>query len=384
MQQQQANQIIQQGLMALQQNRPADAKAAFETLIRQGTVNASIWLAMALACRALGDRDGMKQAAQQSIAMEPRNPRAYIVQADQLADDGDHRSASAYYRMALKVAPPLEQAPADLKPELVRANESYERLTREFETYLDSKLSGPLAEAGDEARRVQASIDIMTGRNQPYTQQPKNYYFPGLPDIPFYDNAGFDWIAGLEAAFDDVLSELNGVIADQAGEFSPYVTGNDRRPQSDPHGMQNNDSWSAFYLWKDGEKQEENAARCPKTVAAFEKVPFTRVPGRSPSILFSKLKPGATIPPHNGLVNTRLIGHLPLIIPEGCGFRVGNEVREWEPGKVWLFDDTIEHEAWNKSSETRYILIFEVWKPELSDTERALVSDIFKAVDGYS
>ena len=339
---------------------------------------------MAMACRALGDRKGMKHAAEQSIAMEPRNPRAYIVQADQRADDGERYSASANYRMALKVAPALEQAPADLKPELNRAKESYERLTHEFESYLDSKLNAPLTAAGEGARRVKASIDILTGRKQPYTQQPQNYYFPGLPDIPFYNNAGFDWIAGLEAAFGDILSKLNGIIADQSGEFSPYVTGNDHRPHSDPHGMQNNDSWSAFYLWKDGEKNEENAARCPKTMAALEKVPLTHVQGRSPGVLFSKLKPGATIPPHHGLVNTRLIGHLPLVIRDGCGFRVGSVLREWEPGKVWLFDDTIEHEAWNKSGETRYILIFEVWKPDLSDIECGLVSDIFKAVDEYS
>ena len=384
MQQQNANQIIQQGLLALQQNRPAEAKDAFETLIRQGTVNASIWLAMAMACRALGDRKGMKHAAEQSIAMEPRNPRAYIVQADQLADDGERYSASAYYRMALKVAPPLEQAPADLKPELSRAKESYERLIHEFESYLDSKLNAPLAEAGEEARRVKASIDILTGRKQPYTQQPQNYYFPGLADIPFYDSNDFDWVKGLETATDDIRAELEQLIVQQPASFTPYVTGDGHRPQSDPHGMQNNDSWSAFYLWKDGEKQEENAARCPKTMAAIENVPLTHVQGRSPSVLFSKLKPGATIPPHHGQVNTRLIGHLPLIVPEGCGFRVGSVVREWEPDKVWLFDDTIEHEAWNKSGEARYILIFEVWKPELSDIERGLVSDIFKAVDGYA
>ena len=178
---------------------------------------------MAMACRALGDRKGMKHAAEQSIAMEPRNPRAYIVQADQRADDGERYSASANYRMALKVAPALEQAPADLKPELNRAKESCERLPHEFESYLDSKLNAPLTAAGEGARRVKASIDILTGRRQPYTQQPQNYYFSGLPDIPFYNNAGFDWIAGLEAAFGDILSKLNGIIADQSGEFSPIT-----------------------------------------------------------------------------------------------------------------------------------------------------------------
>ena len=39
-----------------------------------------------------------------------------------------------------------------------------------------------------------------------------------------------------------------------------------------------------------------------------------------------------------------------------------------------MFDDTIEHEAWNDSVETRVILIFDVWNPFLSEAERELVS----------
>ena len=99
--------------------------------------------------------------------------------------------------------------------------------------------------------------------------------------------------------------------------------------------------------------------------------------------IFSLLRPGAHIPPHHGLVNTRLICHLPLIVPEKCTFRVGNDVRDWRRGKAWLFDDTIEHEAWNRSAETRVILLFDVWRPELSQEERALVVSLFEAIDAY-
>ncbi len=59
------------------------------------------------------------------------------------------------------------------------------------------------------------------------------------------------------------------------------------------------------------------------------------------------------------MLNTRLICHLPLIIPDGCGFRVGNDTRDWKPGKMFLFDDTIEHEAWNTTNAPRYILTFD-------------------------
>ena len=63
--------------------------------------------------------------------------------------------------------------------------------------------------------------------------------------------------------------------------------------------------------------------------------------------------------------------------------RVGNDIREWVPGKVWLFDDTVEHEAWNNSNEDRILLIFEVWKPGLSDSEKDFVTRLLQAVDAY-
>jgi aspartyl/asparaginyl beta-hydroxylase (cupin superfamily) len=110
---------------------------------------------------------------------------------------------------------------------------------------------------------------------------------------------------------------------------------------------------------------------------------LVNVLGKAPSVLFSMLKPGAHIPPHHGLINTRLICHLPLIAPPGSRFRVGNDVRDWREGQAWAFDDTIEHEAVNDSGQDRTILIFDVWKPEMSEEERALVSALFQAVDGY-
>jgi len=170
------------------------------------------------------------------------------------------------------------------------------------------------------------------------------------------------------------------VMSDPAA-FSPYVQRDRLRPTLNQGGMLDNPEWSAFYLWKHGQLVAENAARCPRTMAALAEVPLTQMPGRSPSVLFSLLRPGARIPAHHGFVNTRLIVHLPLVVPPGCGFRVGNETREWVEGKAWLFDDTIEHEAWNTSDRTRVILLFETWRPELTEAERAQVSALFEAID---
>jgi aspartyl/asparaginyl beta-hydroxylase (cupin superfamily) len=101
------------------------------------------------------------------------------------------------------------------------------------------------------------------------------------------------------------------------------------------------------------------------------------IPGWGPTVMFSLLKAGARIAPHTGMFNTRLVCHLPLIVPSGCFFRVGNEVREWREGKLFIFDDTIEHEAWNDSGEDRVVLIFDIWRPELSTQERRELTALF-------
>jgi aspartyl/asparaginyl beta-hydroxylase (cupin superfamily) len=126
-----------------------------------------------------------------------------------------------------------------------------------------------------------------------------------------------------------------------------------------------------------------NAERCPATLAALADLPIPRIEGRSPMALFSVLKPHTHIPPHSGMLNTRLIVHLPLIVPDGCRLRVGNDVRDVVTGKVMIFDDSIEHEAWNDSDATRVILLFEIWRPELSAAERAALTAMFEAIGSY-
>jgi aspartyl/asparaginyl beta-hydroxylase (cupin superfamily) len=75
--------------------------------------------------------------------------------------------------------------------------------------------------------------------------------------------------------------------------------------------------------------------------------------------------------------------HLPLVIPPDCALRVGNETRAWREGELLMFDDTIEHEAWNKSSQLRVVLIFDVWRPELSREEQALIATMLAAIDRF-
>ncbi len=384
MQQNDVNQLIQAGLQALQQGNPSEAKQIFQKLINNGIQNASIWLALGFAHRDLKETVEAQKAADKSIELESRNPRAYILKADLYYDRGDHQSAVAYYRVALNNAPPYAQIPNDLKTLLSRSQHRCEEILGRYTHYLENLLENESKFAGEAGRRAKDSVAMMTGKKQAYTQQPQNYFFPELPNIQFYNSEDFPWVAGLEAKTDSIRKELKQAIKSAPQEFSAYLKSSEDRPQNDFHGMKDDDSWSAYYLWKEGVLVDGAEELCPETVAAMRDIPFPVMEGRAPNILFSLLRPGAKIPPHTGLINTRLICHLPLIVPDGCGFRVGNDVREWKEGKVWLFDDTIEHEAWNNSNEDRYILLFEVWRPELNSVEKELVTKILESVDEYN
>jgi len=118
-------------------------------------------------------------------------------------------------------------------------------------------------------------------------------------------------------------------------------------------------------------------------MAVLDMIPLCDVPGKNPSVLFSLLRPGVRIDPHHGLVNYRLIAHLPLIVPEGCSLRVGNERRFWDEGKLLIFDDSIEHEAENPSDRLRVVLLFDIWRPELSGSDRKFIRALFETIDSY-
>jgi hypothetical protein len=367
---------------ALRRGDAPRARSSFERAIAAGGGDAGLFVGLAYACRAQGDAAATLAAAERALSVEPGNLRALLIKADQLAASGDERAASSFYMAAVRGAPTDDRLPADLRTELARATELCNRYAARFESFLRESI-GRRDIPGAAHGRFAESLDILTGRRPAYLQRPRYYYFPGLASIPFHDRAAFPFLDAVEAATAEIREELRAVMSGGPA-FEPYLRSDPSRPRREQAGMLDNPDWSAFYLWKDGELVADNAARCPRTMRALESVPLCRVTNRSPSVLFSLLRPGAHIPAHNGMVNTRLICHLPLIVPQGCELRVGNETRQWVEGKAWVFDDTIEHEAWNRSAETRVILLFEIWRPELTAEERMLVDAMFAAIDDHS
>ncbi len=370
------------GAKALREGRPAEALNLFNRITTTSQAPSTVWIGVAMAHRALADRAQELAALQQALNLEPRDIRVLIMVADNHAAANDARAAGAYYSTAIKIAAATNGLDRGLEAEVARAQQMLETYAADYGDHLRDGLGGE-ALARPEARRMSRALDLMLGKTELFLQKPTSFYFPELPNIEYADRAQFPWLDKVEAATDDIRAELMRVLEEDAA-FAPYVEADPNRPFFDGHGMLGNPDWSAFYLWKAGAPVPENAARFPATMAALEDAPLCRVPGRTPSILFSLLRPGAHIPPHHGFMNARYICHLPLIIPDGCAMRVGSETRAWSEGRACVFDDSIEHEAWNRNAEhLRVVMIFDIWRPELTTTEQDMISTVLQAVDAY-
>jgi aspartyl/asparaginyl beta-hydroxylase (cupin superfamily) len=319
------------------------------------------------------------------LEREPRNIEALVRKGDLRASAGDDRAAMAFYKAALSAAAAAQPLPQSLRPAIERAQAGAARANALFQEHLERALAERGFPEGLRPPRFQESLDLMLGRRTAtlQLQRPGSYYFPGLPQRRYYERTDLLWSAGVEAAAAAIRDELLAFRSAGSAGFSPYLISDPSRPRSEFHGLVDNPEWSTLYLWQNGSAVEGVTSQFPATMAALEALELTRLGARAPSILFSRLAPGARIPPHHGVMNARLICHLPLIVPPGCGFRVGGETREWREDELLVFDDTVEHEAWNDSPSERIILIFDVWRPEVGSEERRAISALFEAVDSY-
>lgn len=366
--------IIAEARAALQRRDGVEAKRLLEGLER----NDVPLLMLAQACNLTGDAAGEEAALQQQLEIDPRNLPALLLTGEMKARGGDDRAANAFFQAALNQAAAMSDVSTPLHAMLGRAQDFIAKTQQRFETHLLDHLGkSGLASGG----RVGAAIDMLLGKKQLYLQEPSSFYFPGLPQRQFYERDEFDWLGEVEAAVPAMREELLAVLAD-GNDFAPYVEASAERPRA-ANPLINDPSWGAYYFWRNGEVVAENAARCPATMAALSLAPMPTIDKRSPIALWSLLKSGTHIQPHYGLLNTRLICHIPLIVPGDCALRVGNETREWREGEALIFDDSFEHEAWNHSKQTRVVLLFEIWRPEISVEEREALTAIFETINDY-
>lgn len=321
------------------------------------------------------------------LEREPRNIEALVAKGELRTAAGDDRTAMAFYKAALTAAATAQPLPSSLRPAIEKAQAGVERANGLFESQLEQSLADAGFTPSERPSRFQQSLDLMLGRTDASLelQRPTVYFFPALEQKRYFERDELPWAAQIERSAAAIRAELLQFLSSGgSAAFSPYIVTDPSRPPRDVHALTDNPDWSTLHIWQNGGPVPGIADRFPKTLSAVERLDLPHIGVRAPSILFSRLAPGARIPPHHGVMNARLICHLPLIVPPGCGFRVGGETREWKEGELLVFDDTIEHEAWNDSSSDRIILIFDVWRPELSPEERRAVTALFDAVDSYA
>jgi aspartate beta-hydroxylase len=372
---------------ALQAMAAGDARNAHAILMQalaRDNASVTLWLNLAIVRRQIGDLDGSFAALREVLLRDNRNFAALLMQGSLLDQQGRQAEAAAAYAIA------IAQAPADrlLDPPTRQALERARAVNTEHTSALDSFIREKVAPSQEqctaaERRRLDKFIDTTLHRRKRYQQEPVEYYYPGLPAIEFYDREEFPWLPAFEAATPAIQQELAGIlVADERG-FEPYIHYDDHLPLEQWRELNKSPRWSAFHFYQLGRPVEDRCRHAPATLRALHAIPQAQVDLRSPTAMFSVLQPRTRIPPHHGVANFRLVVHLPLVLPPGCGFRVGGETREWRVGEGWVFDDTIEHEAWNNSDQVRIILICDVWSPRLSPEERAAIRSVIAAADAF-
>lgn len=341
------------------------------------------WLDQARDAHRRGDVAAESAALEAAIRSDRANIAAQLAMAELKRRLGDERAAGSFYRLALATAANARSVPPALHPGLQRGEQFLAATERAFADHLLGQLRGAGIDSRSATPRVAEALRMLAGEQPLYLQQPSMFYFPGLAQRAFFDRAEFDWVPAIEAATGAIRSELSALIDAAADRFGPYVTASaDRPPPNNP--LLDKPDWGAAWLWKDGVVADGMDALCPSALAALTLAPQPVIPGRAPLALFSRLMPGTHIQPHHGMLNTRLICHLPLIVPEDCGLRVGAETRQWREGELMIFDDSFEHEAWNRGTRDRTVMLFEIWRPDIDNDERAQLTRIFSAIDSYS
>jgi aspartate beta-hydroxylase len=336
--------------------------------------SAPLWFNLFQAYDLAGDLERGLASLDRALSADPNYVPAILSKADLLDRLGRSDEAMALFRAIIASEPNVDALPEPIR----RAFERGKTLVRADDERRAEALEEPMAEvhrsfSGADLQRARAYAEQRTGRRKVYVQQPVNGHFPYLPAIEFFPREHFPWLADLEAQTEVIRSELLSLLEADNGSFRPYVAFDPTLPANQWAELNHSRRWSAWFFWQDGVRDDENCARCPATAAAVEAAPLLDLPGKGPTAMFSILEPRTRIPPHTGSNNVRTTVHLPLVVPTGCGFRVGAETRAFEEGKAWAFDDTIEHEAWNDSDAPRAILILDVWNPLLSEAERAAV-----------
>ena len=221
--------------------------------------------------------------------------------------------------------------------------------------------------------RVEACLQALVGEIDLEVlhdeHEPSRLNFPGLSARPWYERQDLPWVPSMEAAFPAILEEFRQ-LRSQKVEFYPYED-----PYTRELGWK---GWNTYSLYRNTQVLHDARQHCPQTLAAWSQTPYG-----PREAMFTILSPGTHITPHTGGVNLVLTCHLGLEVPASCAISVANETRTWTEGQCLVFDDSFMHEAWNRGEESRAILLWDIWHPDLTEVERKALLRLFPRLQMY-
>lgn len=341
------------------------------------------------AAELMGDLAAARESYQRATQLSAELPAARLHLAAVLEQLGENHAALVQFA---RVMSDMQQQGkwvdvATTPPALVSLVAHAAQVVRDGRRALYFGLLEPLvAEFGRPGlARVERMLRIHLNEERPAypdpRQQPTFLYLPELPATPYFDRGLFPWMESFESLTGEIRSELLPLM--QAGAGSEAVFGSAELAAQNLRSEHGAPGWTGHYFYRHGERREANCAACPVTSGSLDRLPLSHVPDHGPEVLFSVFTPGTHLLPHRGVTNTRVVGHLPLIVPPDCALRVGGEEHAWQEGRVVVFDDTYEHEAWNRSDRVRVVLIFDLWNPHLTELERAAVARLVVAMGEF-
>ncbi len=342
--------------------------------------DASILLKLAGVSRAMGQLRVALDAIHRALAIIPLDFTALLMKASLLERMGDGDAGEAWgYAIAQKPEGPL---PSQISSVLAQGERTHATWQDARENRLKKAMMESEQRANEEEKaRIERFRSNALRRTKPFHSTPTHFQYPALTEREFHPRRLFPWLDELEAETEAITAEFEGIMASERAELVPYIQYEDHIPMRQWQPLNHNLDWTAIHLVQNGQVIDANARHCPRTMALLKRLPQPQIQGASPNAMFSLLAPHTAIPPHVGISNARLVCHLPLMVPQGCWFRVGEEVRHWQRGEAFVFDDTIEHEAMNPTDQLRIVFICDVWHPDLSSVERDAVAALI-AEDG--
>jgi aspartyl/asparaginyl beta-hydroxylase (cupin superfamily) len=370
----------------------AQAAESLRLLTAANNQNDEAWLRLG-ACEArLDNPRGAVQAFEQGLRKRPDAFLARLQYAECLLAMGDQHAAVVQTFRAVTTAQSKGRWLNDqtTAPELRTRVKTAMALVDQGRRDLFLSSIEPLVKAHgrSELVRVIAALEmylgLAKGGSPDPRQRPTFLYVPDLEPRPYFARELFPWYAALESATPQILTELQTVIGARQG-LQPFLTFDNGARKSDYLDSESGEAaWDAYFFYRHGQAFDEHLAACPATARTLEYVPLTRIEEHAPEVLFSFLSPGTLIKPHHGVTNSRVVTHLPLIVPENCALEVGGVEHHWEVGRCVTFDDSYSHQAWNHSDQLRVVMILDSWHPGLREPETLALKQLVETIGAFN